>query len=245
MHKKFRGFTLIELLVVIAIIAILAAILFPVFARARERGRQTTCLNNLKQLGTGFQMYLDDWDGQFPFSGVVGTSPGWVVSPQHWVIDVRKGQLFPYVKTLQAYVCPSETPKGQADNNSPTFLSYSINDEFYTQGTQRHLWNDPVNLSDVKDPAETILLMEENERTSVGGAGLNDGTFYPRENNDWPANRHNGGGNWLLADQHAKWYKADQILDRQGTKIIYGPLYYMYFLDEKTRNDAKAGKRIS
>ena len=63
--RQRRGFTLIELLVVIAIIAILAAILFPVFAQAREKARSTACLNNLKQLGTANQMYMNDWDDGF------------------------------------------------------------------------------------------------------------------------------------------------------------------------------------
>jgi prepilin-type N-terminal cleavage/methylation domain-containing protein len=244
MVRKREGFTLIELLVVIAIIAILAAILFPVFASARERARQTTCLNNIKQLGTGFQMYLDDWDGGFPFSGVVATSPGWVIAPAHFRIDVTKGSLFPYVKTKQAYICPSETPKGQIDNNSPTFLSYSMNDEFFTQGTARHVWNDPRTQSDIVDPSGTILLMEEDEKTSVGGGGLNDGTFYPRDNNDFPANRHNGGGNWLMSDQSAKWYKANMILENKGGRITRGPLYYMFFLDTATRAKAKEGKSV-
>jgi len=242
-HRQ-PAFTLIELLVVIAIIAILAAILFPVFARAREKARQTTCLNNLKQLGTGFHMYLNDWDGGYPFAGSAGQPRGWVIASAHFVIDVRKGSLFPYVRTVQAYVCPSETPKGQAANNSPTFLSYSMNDEFFTHGNQYHMEDDPLTEADVVDPSGTILLMEENEMTSVGNQGLNDGTFWRRAENDYPANRHNGGGNWLLADQHARWYKADQILDKQGSRIIHGPLYYMFFLDADTRAKAKAGKNV-
>jgi len=242
--KGRRGFTLIELLVVIAIIAILAAILFPVFARAREKARQSSCLNNLKQLGLGFEQYLNDWDGGYPFAGAAGQPRGWVLAPQHWVIDVRKGSLYQYVRNERVYVCPSETPRGQVTNNSPTFLSYSMNDEFFTHGTSYHMEDDPLTQSDVYDPAETILLMEENEMTSVGGQGLNDGTFWRRNENDYPANRHNGGGNWLMADQHAKWYKSDAILDLVKGKVIYGPYYYMFFLDKPTRDAVKAGKRV-
>jgi prepilin-type N-terminal cleavage/methylation domain-containing protein/prepilin-type processing-associated H-X9-DG protein len=240
--KKLKGFTLIELLVVIAIIAILAAILFPVFAKAREKARQTTCLNNLKQLGTGFQLYVDDNEGGYPFAGAAGQPRGWVISKDHFIIDVTKGGLFPYVKTKLAYVCPSENPKGQVDKNSPTFLSYSMNDEFFTVSGTKHQEDDPRSQSDVISPSETILLMEENENLSVGGGGLNDGTFWPRDGGDWPANRHSGGGNWLLADTHAKWYKADFILDSQNGKVIKGPNYYWFFLDQATRDQAKAGK---
>src|SRR5438445_10640700 len=75
MRVRKSGFTLIELLVVIAIIAILAAILFPVFARARESARRATCLSNLKQLGTAFQMYAQDYDETYP-SGLVLAVPG-------------------------------------------------------------------------------------------------------------------------------------------------------------------------
>ena len=86
-----RGFTLIELLVVIAIIAILAAILFPVFAQAREKARTTSCMNNMKQLGTGIQMYLDNWDETYPLSGCVGQRGSWIWSKDHFVIDVTQG----------------------------------------------------------------------------------------------------------------------------------------------------------
>jgi prepilin-type N-terminal cleavage/methylation domain-containing protein/prepilin-type processing-associated H-X9-DG protein len=243
MFKKREGFTLIELLVVIAIIAILAAILFPVFAKARDRARATTCLNNLKQLGTAFQLYLDDNDGAYPNAGVAGQPKNqgvWVYSPGHFQIDVRQGTLFPLVKTEQAYKCPSDDFPGQTRDNSPTKLSYSMNDEFFTYGSTLHDYaNGSRPQADVANPAETILLMEESE-ASVGDGGINDGTFWPRGRGDIAAIRHNSGGNWLLADTHAKWYKSDQFQykDKAGA-VKRGPLYYWFFLDEETRRAAR------
>ena len=116
-----KGFTLIELLVVIAIIAILAAILFPVFARAREAARQSSCSSNLKQLGTAMLMYVQDYDDTLP-----GAAPFSAASPYgHWVLaynngagqnmaqpgpfPVDQGALFPYVKNAQVYQCPSDS----------------------------------------------------------------------------------------------------------------------------------------
>ena len=96
-----RGFTLIELLVVIAIIAILAAILFPVFAQAREKARQASCMNNLKQLATGMLMYSDDNDNLFP--PVVGRQPGErLIWPMTWMAHLQ-----PYVKNTSIWICPS------------------------------------------------------------------------------------------------------------------------------------------
>ena len=94
-----RGFTLIELLVVIAIIALLAAILFPVFARARENARKTSCQNNLKQLGVGFAQYTQDFDECTLPIRVNGTNAAFV-----WTECV-----YPYVKNKQVFVCPSAT----------------------------------------------------------------------------------------------------------------------------------------
>ena len=111
------GFTLIELLVVIAIIAILAAILFPVFASAREKARQTTCASNLKQSGIAVLQYVQDYDEMTPF---VACEPS---GPYTWY-----AQIYPYVKTTQVYVCPddSRSPTGA----SQVMASYGVNNNF-------------------------------------------------------------------------------------------------------------------
>jgi prepilin-type N-terminal cleavage/methylation domain-containing protein/prepilin-type processing-associated H-X9-DG protein len=96
---KRKAFTLIELLVVIAIIAILAAILFPVFAQAREKARQASCLSNFKQVGTGVMMYVQDYDETFPYNRFYG--PGGAT----W--STWKYAILPYVKNLQVYECPN------------------------------------------------------------------------------------------------------------------------------------------
>jgi len=104
-----KAFTLIELLVVIAIIAILAAILFPVFAQARDKARQTSCLSNVKQIALGFMMYKQDYDETLPSAYfhknfvTGGGSAGYT----HW-----SGMINPYVKNWQMYVCPSDTTRG-------------------------------------------------------------------------------------------------------------------------------------
>ena len=119
MFKK--GFTLIELLVVIAIIAILAAILFPVFAQARDKARQSSCLSNVKQIATAIILYTDDYDEQYPASADQDAGAlipaGWgnmLVTNAHAVQE----QLHPYVKNYSLYVCPSASRLTQGDRNT-------------------------------------------------------------------------------------------------------------------------------
>jgi prepilin-type N-terminal cleavage/methylation domain-containing protein/prepilin-type processing-associated H-X9-DG protein len=139
-----KGFTLIELLVVIAIIAILAAILFPVFAKAREKARQISCLSNMKQLGLGFTQYNQDYDEYFTGSGYYGQ--GWA---EH---------IYPYVKSAGVYKCPDD-PRGPLDIYRPNALSYVANvlvlDPTHDQNPAK-----PVSLAQLVSPSTTALLYE-------------------------------------------------------------------------------------
>src|SRR5687768_3598444 len=113
-----RGFTLIELLVVIAIIAILAAILFPVFARARENARRTSCLSNVKQMGLGVMMYVQDYDETYSRNSQYTTDPGSTAALKYW-----DSLLEPYTKSTQVFICPSTI-----SGTTPLSGNYGVND---------------------------------------------------------------------------------------------------------------------
>lgn len=184
MHR--RGFTLIELLVVIAIIAILAAILFPVFARAREKARQSACLSNLKQIALAVQMYADDHDEVLPFyMGPWG---------QTWYDDIA-----PYMKNTAITVCPSKPEWNQ--NHATDKVGYGLNEEIFTHGAS----DPPTPLAVIDYPAETIGGADKDQ-----GGALHVGPSFS-SSTTWPYNvdtRHNDGANFFFLDGHAKWMGA-------------------------------------
>ncbi|HAH85909.1 MAG: DUF1559 domain-containing protein [Armatimonadota bacterium] len=193
---KQKGFTLIELLVVIAIIAILAAILFPVFAKAREKARQTGCSSNLKQLANSMLMYAQDYDERFP-DLVVKDSDGKDVS---W-----SNLLVPYIggaKWDDILSCPSVSKaQAKAANLGGNLTFYGYN--YYYLGYYR--------LADIANPSETVMLCDIGVK--------DDGTItYPHHVNRpshatyggicRPASRHNDGCNIAWVDGHVKWMKV-------------------------------------
>jgi len=183
-----RAFTLIELLVVIAIIAILAAILFPVFARAREKARQTACLSNMKQIGTASQMYVQDYDQAYPDSRVAGTFAldGQYKGAAHlcdWAdrIYANDGNTVagvgatyaPYIKNIQVFRCPSD-PKTRGWGGSCGIPTTGPNtaapspDAKLSSYFQRHahdayaqLRSSSVTDSLVQQPSQVALFIEE------------------------------------------------------------------------------------
>lgn len=156
-NTKRNGFTLIELLVVIAIIAILAAILFPVFASAREKARQTTCASNERQLTLAFIQYIQDYDQHCPFG--YWQAPGQGFSQNYWLNDQGIGwanQLYPYVKSVGVYACPDDTAKPNA--SLPNVVSYAYNPNFVESNAVNV--NPGLNMSLASSPARTILFTE-------------------------------------------------------------------------------------
>ncbi len=195
--KAVRGFTLIELLVVIAIIAILAAILFPVFARAREKSRQTACLSNLKQLSLGVLMYAQDYDGRL------------IPSRDNTNKLIWPAYLEPYVKNTQVFICPSaadESVYGKRWNQRGR-LSIGLNRDMEDRSTDiaRKLSEHPY-------PAATILLADSTPNDlNSGGRGYQVMADRQPNSQSGIGMRHNGGTNVGFLDGHAKWYESWSI----------------------------------
>ena len=192
-RKAVGGFTLIELLVVIAIIAILAAILFPVFAKAREKARQTSCTSNLKQLSLASLQYMQDYDEVVPCNWMAIKNPPGVVPGQATPFQPELGSLYPYTKSTGVYICPDDT-SGQLD-------SYSVNQYLlgYTN-TGPPPKPAPVSLAQCQKPSLTVYM---NEEGGGFGGGTDDGSFVPLNQ---ITTRHSNGAVFNFLDGHAKWY---------------------------------------
>ncbi|MFY7951757.1 MAG: DUF1559 domain-containing protein [Armatimonadaceae bacterium] len=240
-----RAFTLIELLVVIAIIAILAAILFPVFAQAREKARQTSCLSNMKQTGLGILMYVQDYDEELPKADywlpAGSQSPlnpnatgGFSLRVNHykwqtWVI--------PYIKNTDVLRCPSRTRDQEA---------WAVNGEYKGDGFAFNLslagrpYIGGVNpsflgggLAGISEPAATWIFQELRNQISFSYE-TNGFVLYPvADRESWApylmpngvpnqANApHSEGFNFAYVDGHAKWMNVKQFLALCPTRAEY------------------------
>jgi prepilin-type N-terminal cleavage/methylation domain-containing protein/prepilin-type processing-associated H-X9-DG protein len=227
---KRNAFTLIELLVVIAIIAILASILFPVFARSRENARAASCLSNMKQMGLAIEMYKQDYDGWYPYGS--RKDPGVVTDWYHAFLD-------PYIKNDQVIYCPSDPKEWSIGYGYNEAFGYRMNDSragnpsvnYLSLCNQKVPIYDGINEAGVTDPSNSIILTESslyyNYLISLGGTWTPDTAsqsltiFFPNSNKSTmtahymreEAGIHNGGVNNTYADGHVKWQRISNVID--------------------------------
>jgi prepilin-type N-terminal cleavage/methylation domain-containing protein/prepilin-type processing-associated H-X9-DG protein len=242
LKKAAQGFTLIELLVVIAIIAILASILFPVFGRARENARRSSCQSNEKQILLGFKQYTQDYDEKYPqvdtnitLNGVASNGAGWMESIQ------------PYLKSTQIFQCPSET----ASPTNPGVAGF--NDYWYNSligqttvvadiaGTVTGtvpaagvVTSGGVSDAALANSSSTVLMGDGDATSTIGSnslavnKGLGAYALYPVTSTSFawvptvsgtlaPDRRHLDGSNYGFADGHVKWLLPTKITLLGGT----------------------------
>jgi len=223
--RSKRGFTLIELLVVIAIIAILAAILFPVFARAREKANAAACISNLKQLGLAALMYAQDYDEHMLFACYSYPDLGCMWGSYAWTRWFGV-PLYPYLKSVEVLRCESyklgtisepwsSYSSGRANPNSYGYNAYNLG--YYLRAGYTTRMYAGVTLADIPDPSMIIMF---GPRYCIAGDAMQRSIAYyyclPQA--------HNGGDNFAFCDGHAKWMNFGTRADQSA-----GSHYYTYW----------------
>ena len=228
-----QGFTLIELLVVIAIIAILAAILFPAFARARENARRASCQSNLKQIALGIKQYTQDYDERFPKYTSVHAAPD-QLHHEGWGRVIQ-----PYVKSTQIFQCPSEPTKPSPDLVNVGTAGYG--NGIHVSGYSDYFYNMNLgasagagkNESEIQNSAVVIMNGDGADgrddayancpNTTLCGSPSEGGNYQPggvggTPNPTGAQNRHLEGANYGFVDGHVKWLKISNVTyDDPGT----------------------------
>jgi prepilin-type N-terminal cleavage/methylation domain-containing protein/prepilin-type processing-associated H-X9-DG protein len=229
-----KAFTLIELLVVIAIIGILAGLLLPVLARAKDKARQTQCGNNLHQLGIAFSLYHQDYADLFPAPGSKGL---YGPQPEDWIWwqygrGVEHSSILPFVgnnfnSTL--FTCPADRDalklQGQGPLNGDPYpysfslTSYNLSNDVFNPGMSTIITQNrkvfPFRSADIKNASAKIMLVEEDRDT------IDDSRWVPADNNgtvNLVTSRHAGGkGNVIFADGHVQAVTPEFGLDRTNS----------------------------
>jgi prepilin-type N-terminal cleavage/methylation domain-containing protein/prepilin-type processing-associated H-X9-DG protein len=220
--RRKKGFTLIELLVVIAIIAVLMAILMPALNRAREQGKRATCLSNLKQLTLAWIMYADDNDDNL-MNGDTGEysihqhETPWVLAD--WRSDmtteakkdaIYDGAMWPYVKNLHIYKCPTVGKIIRGGEQEDIFRTYSVSDSMNCKGwTSRGDMPGSVMIKkriDIPNPAYRIVYLDDGGTIT---SALGGWTVYVQQETWWdpPPIRHGDGSTFSFADGHSEYHK--------------------------------------
>jgi prepilin-type N-terminal cleavage/methylation domain-containing protein/prepilin-type processing-associated H-X9-DG protein len=222
--RSKRAFTLIELLVVIAIIAILAAILFPVFARARENARRASCQSNLKQIALGYKQYIQDYDEKYPQVDVGNQSgaAGWAVSLQ------------PYLKSSQIFQCPSDTKAPGADATTVGYTDYWYNANL-TGRNEAFLGATAVTVLSGDGDGNAAESIGNYAVSYDGNIDLNnDGTAETTANSVTVVaftaiddakgrKKHLDGANYSFADGHVKWLRPEKVAN--GAASVGNPTF--------------------
>lgn len=236
-HHRVKGFTLIELLVVIAIIAILAAILFPVFAQAREKARAASCLSNTKQVSLSLMMYTQDYDERY----VLNNQGFWQSDAKGSYLNTWIELLAPYIKNVQVWVCPdASASSGLYTSYGRTASGYILNQVYWADANLGQLFEHSINgapaiIASVDAPATTVFAADGGacptttyNGTTMNGTQwdpeqlVNDGGIYVQPTaTPYPVircvyqgaiiGRHNGGANVSWMDGHSKFMRIDSL----------------------------------
>lgn len=262
-----RGFTLIELLVVIAIIAILAAILFPVFAQAREKARATACFNNEKQIGLALNTYLSDWDDTFPLNrfpnnpaalsmtGYVDFSSSTAGGTARW--NWRRA-ISMYVKSMSVWQCPSndwawanggdESNQYYKDPSQKIPNSYAYNGGFFQESAPVFTGVDTGprarELAEIKDPSNLICIIE-TRTVWPDFYTQNDAFDWTVETGKSVYQTHQSRINFVFADTHAKALKLIQtVYPKEMWSGTNDPKQQKYFEDMVKRTQKSWPKEL-
>lgn len=230
---KRKGFTLIELLVVVAIIALLAAILFPVFARARENARRSSCQSNLKQVGLGVIQYVQDHDERYPLYYYAENSTN-----LYWYNFIE-----PYTKSTQIYRCPSSPHRNKlmqyGNYGANRSVLYSVNNattlhtaRIVSSATSYMIFD----AGSVGMLSTDVTAPSRDDREYIPGTGPGSPSNLSTSDNwksgysdlevDFTSGRHFGGVNMLYADGHVKWLQSQHVISEasKGTAGAWNPL---------------------